>query len=158
MSEVSKCPSCGATETESTGFDQACSYCCHIFESRETKDASGNAHEAVKEIEDLLTKLKVWSFPSFFEKLVYCFTLGVFYFVRKLTKKSFTSLATDLEQKLKYLQAYHAENKKVMLICENASNSLSDYQSGYIRKKIANTIMSIVVGVVFVLLLFIIFI
>ena len=46
MSEVTKCPSCGATETESTGFDQACSYCGHIFESKETKDASGNAHEA----------------------------------------------------------------------------------------------------------------
>ena len=158
MSEVSKCPSCGATETESTGFDQACSYCGHIFESKETKDASGNAHEAVKEIEDILTKLKVWSFPSFFEKLVYCFSLGVFYFIRKMTKKSFISLTSDLEQKLKHLKVYHAENKKVMLIYENASNSLSDYQAGYNRKKITNTIMSIVVGVIFVLLLFIIFI
>jgi rubredoxin len=158
MAETLKCPSCGATETETKGFDKTCSYCGHIFKSEETKDASGNAHEAIKEIEDLLTKLKTWSFPSFFEKLIYCFTLGIFYFMRKMMKKPFHTLTADLEQKLKHLKTYHSDNKKVMLIHEEATNTLADFKSGYIKKKSFNFIMNIIVGVVFVVILTIIFI
>ncbi|MAN49995.1 MAG: hypothetical protein CMD04_04170 [Flavobacteriales bacterium] len=158
MAESLKCPSCGATEQETKGFDLVCSYCGHIFESKETKEAGGNEHEAIKEIEDLLTKLKKWSFASFFEKLIYCFTLGIFYFIRKSMKTPFHDLTADLEQKLKHLKTYHSNNKKVMLIHEEATNSLSDFKSGYLKKKSLNFIINIVVGVVFVILLTIIFI
>ena len=64
-----------------------CSYCGHIFESKEKKEAGGNEHQAIKEIEDLLTELKKWSFPGFFEKLIYCFTLWYFLFFKKNDEK-----------------------------------------------------------------------
>ena len=158
MIENLKCPSCGATEQETKGFDLVCSYCDHIFESKEKKEAGGNEHQAIKEIEDLLTKLKKWSFPGFFEKLIYCFTLGIFYFLRNMMRKSFHDLTADLEQKLKHLKTYHSNNKKIMLLHEDASNRLADFKSGYIKKKSFNIIINIIVGIVFLILLTIIFI
>ncbi|MDB3870529.1 hypothetical protein N9322_01110 [bacterium] len=155
---IIKCPQCGATETESKGFDATCSYCGHQFKSEETKQASGNAHEAINDIEDALTELKAFSFPSFFEKFIYCCTLGIFYFIRRMNKKDFPVLVANLEQKLKHLKTYHSDNKKIQTIHEDALNSLSDYRSGYTRKKVTNTIINIVVGIVFVLFLFLIFI
>ena len=73
-------------------------------------------------------------------------------------KTPFNDLTADLEQKLKHLKTYHSNNKKVMLIHEEATNSLSDFKSGYLKKKSLNFIINIVVGVVFVILLTIIFI
>ena len=54
-------------------------------------------------------------------------------------RKSFYDLTADLEQKLKHLKTYHSNNKKIMLLHEDASNRLADFKSSYIKKKSFNT-------------------
>ena len=75
-----------------------------------------------------------------------------------MMRKSFYDLTADLEQKLKHLKTYHSNNKKIMLLHEDASNRLADFKSSYIKKKSFNIIINIIVGIVFLILLTIIFI